>query len=49
MLQINIPRYERPVTRIIQVKMTGALLTTSSKDAELGGFDNQWNDSFWPE
>ena len=47
MLNYNNPVYECPATRIIQVKMTGALLTTSSKNAELGGFDNQWNDSIW--
>ena len=39
--------YVRPVTRVIQVKMTEALLTTSTKNSQMGGFDKEWDDSIW--
>ena len=45
----GIPPYESPLVRVVWVNPKGAILDTSSRNAEANGFDSEWDENFWGE
>ena len=41
--------YESPKMRVLALKAKGAILYNSVKNADIDGFDTDWNDNFWGE